>query len=419
MASLSNTLLMIPRELPSYLTVAYSLRYADIANKGNCISRVFNIVQRAFSLIKELIFYRPSLFDFQRNAEKLHRDFADINQSIATNDKPICVYFVSAHDHNGAILGNHLYYYHHYKIQGLQKHFAVAPKLVSSQAEMKAFMETIKQQYPQREIQFVDVVSHGGKSSLSIRAQGKPAITAEQLRDDLFDGCAPDATILLDACITGLGDRNIADEIARKTPGRTVLAPGPAMFFSKPVVQTKNNVPRVVSAVHGFAIFNAYTCKSFSYKEKMPSQYPYVKDESLQRDMFSIASFSVLQNSWLDAYLNEENKDHQHRVINIFDQLSEETKALVAKQVWKNNGSPLEHADTFGENFLRAHPLHSNVRSAFRSVFNELIHEVRDYPGVSCAKALLCAKNTFQAINACARNLCCRPVVASSILQRA
>jgi len=169
MASLSNTLLMIPRELPSYLKVAYSLRYANIPNEGNFIVRMWHAVQRIVSLIKELI-HSLSYLDLLENREKLKRDFTAINLTVAENQKPICIYFVSTYDHSGAILGNTLYYYHHYKIQDLQKHFAVAPQLVSSQDEMKTFMRSIRQQYPDRAIKFVDIVSHGGKSSLEIHA---------------------------------------------------------------------------------------------------------------------------------------------------------------------------------------------------------------------------------------------------------
>lgn len=404
--SLSNTLLMLPRELPGYLKVAYSLRYANEPNMGNCVIQICRVVQRIFSLVKELIYYRPFYADFQRNKEKLNNYFATINQTIAQNQKTLCVYFVSAHDHNGAILGNHLYYYHHYKIQNLQKYFAVTAKLVASQQEMKDFMRSIKRQYPKREIKFVDVVSHGSKSSLSIHAPGASEIPAEQIREDLFSDSAPDATILLDACMTGLGDRNIADEIARKTPGRTVLAPGPSMYFSKPIIRTRNNIPRVVSAVHGFAIFNAYRCKSFTYKERMPSQYPYVKDKALQGDILAIAGLPALQNSWLDRFIDENREDLKEQAIHIFNQLSSETKTLIKKQVWKNSGSPAERANNFGENFLRDHPLHISVRSAFRSVLNELIQEVRDYPGVSQAMALLYTQNVFQVIRAFFRNLC-------------
>lgn len=399
------SLLLLPRELPSYLRVAYSLRYAGEPPEGNQFTRVYHTTKKVFSLIKEILFYRPSFIDFQENREKLQKDFKEITSTLTRNTKPICIYFVSANDHNGAILGNHLYYYHHYKIQNLQKYFSVAPKLVSSQDEMKAFMREIKELYPEKEIQFVDIVSHGSKSGLLIHPQYRKLLTPDELRDDLFEDVSLKGTILLDACITGLGDRNIADEIARKTPGRTILAPGPSMFFSKPVVQIKNHLPKVVSAVHGFAIFRAYTCKVFSYQEKKPSRYPYVKDESFQPDILRIVSFPRLQNSWLDSLVHEETEADRERVIGLFDRLSPATRALITHQIWENNGSPSDDKDTFGETFFRKNPLHATVRSAFRTVFYELIHEVRDYPAVSRAKILLCTYNVFQVIGAWFHNL--------------
>ena len=65
-----------------------------------------------------------------------------------------------------------------------------------------------------------------------------------------------------------------------------------------------------------------------------------------------------------------------------------------------------------GETFLREHPLHSNVRSAFRSVFDELTHEVREYPAVQWAKLFLGIQNVLQVIQAGFRNLTCRQAVA-------
>ncbi|MCP5507775.1 MAG: hypothetical protein H7A37_05700 [Chlamydiales bacterium] len=409
MASLSNTLLMIPRELPSYLKVAYSLRYANEQNTGNFLARITTVAQRIFALIKELIYYRPTLGDFDTNRKKLKEDFEVINQTVSKNQKPLCVYFVSAQDHNGAILGNQLYYYHHYKIQGLQKHFAVAPKLVSSQDEMKTFMTSIRQQHKGREIKFVDVVSHGSKSSLGIDTLNKSSINAKRLRDDLFSDCAPDATILLDACFTGLGDKNIADEIARKTPGRKILAPGPSMYFSKPVVRVRKNQPQVVSAVHGFAIFNAYVCKSFSYAASKPTQYPYVKDKSLQKDITLIAHSSILRSAWFDRFVGEDREDFRNQIITIYNQLSQETKALVIKKICENQ-KLLTQAE--GETFLRNCPLDYNVRSAFRSIFDELTYEVREYSTVKWAKLFLSIQNVVEVIQAGFRTLTCRQAIA-------
>lgn len=366
---------MIPRELPSYLKVAYSLRYADEPNEGNFFNRICNIVQRIFALIKEIIYYQPSYLNFEANKGKLQRDFKVINQTISDSQKPLCVYFVRAHDHNGAILGTPAYYYHHYKIKGLQEHFAVAPQVASSPDEMKNFMSSVRQKYADREIKFVDVVSHGGRSNLA----GQPSITAEQLQEDLFSDCAHDATILLDACSTGLGSRNIADEIARNTPGRKILAPGRSMFFSKPVIQVIENDPRVVSAVHGFAIFNAYECNSFSYLTKMPTQYSFAKDEAL-----------------LLRVLNAENVgDTGEEIVNIYNQLSQEIKDKIVKKICEKENHPVDVNDNFGETFLLQHPLHFSIRLAFRLIFNELTCEY------SAAKSPTCIQNTLQAIQKC------------------
>lgn len=396
MASITDRFLMIPREIPSYLKVAYSVRYKNEPNSGNLLERICKVVQRTFALIREILSARVSFF---KNREKLAADFEVINQKVSKNQKPLCVYFVSAHDFNGAILGNHLYYYHHYKIQGLQKYFAVAPKVVSSQKEMKDFMLSVKKEHAGREIKFVDIVTHGGKSSLAIQEpNSKDSITVEQLEEELFSECAPDATILLDACTTGLGDKNIADEIARKTPGRKVLAPGPMMFFSKPVIKVKDNNPKVVSAVHGFAIFNAYECKSFSYPEKMTSQYPYVKDKNLAKDIFSIVKCAIVRNARLDRFVKDDRDDLKKQILSVFDQLSEETKALVIKRV--------------DEKFLRENPLHISVRSALRATFNELIHEVREYPRVNLTKMLISILNVAEYMRASFRFLICRQAIA-------
>ena len=377
MATLSNTLLMMPRELPSYLQVAYSFRYSNDPTVGNYFSRIFQIVQRTFALIKEILYYRSRREDFETNKGKLQRDFEVITQKVSENQKPLCIYFVSSHDSNGAILGNHLYYYHHYKIQELQKHFAVAPKLVSSQDEMKGFMASVRQKHADREIKFVDVVCHGLKSTLDIHPQDEPPITAQNLQEDLFSETASDATILLDACLTGLGDRNIADEIARKTPGRKILAPGPGLYFSKPVIRMTNNLPRVISAVHGLAFFKAYECKAFSYPQKMASRYPYVKDQFLPRDIRCIAQSSIFP--WLKGTVNENGVDPQ-RVTKLPDRLSPETRTLILKKICENQNQSYD--ENAASTFLRENPLHASVRSAFRSIYNELIRETRECPAV-------------------------------------
>lgn len=414
MASFSNTFLMYPREIPTYLKTAYSIRYKNELNEGNCIQRICHAVQRFFVLVREILYYPRNPAVFEQTRQTLERDFEVIHQNLA-EDKPLCVYFVRPFDYNGAILGNAVYYYHHYKIQGLQKDFAVAPKLVSTQQEMIDFMRQLKEARPNQDIRFVDVVSHGGKSSLGQEGLGR--ISPEEIRDDLFSECAPDATILLDACTTGLGDRNIADEMARKNPGKTILAPGPSLFFSKPVIQRNGGVPSVVSAVHGFAIFNAYTCKTFRYDEAMPSRYPYVRDETLQQDIQLFLGLPVLRNLALDRYCDENDRDVQFGMREIFRQLSDEAKALVCKQIFRNAVNPDKEIDAIdeadrqqGTAFFEANPLHPQVRAAFRSVLNELVHEVREYSGVQLLKKYVSIYNFFEAIGAWwSHHLCRRP----------
>ena len=388
--------------MPGYLHAAYSLRYQNEANEGNCLVRAARVVQRVCRLIREILFKPQSMSNLRTNSDLLRKDFTDITATIKENQKPICIYFVSAYDSNGAILSDPLYYYHHYKIRNLQRSFAVAPALVSSQEEMKACMMSIKQQYPQRAIQFVDVVSHGSKSCLAIQkpfSWSNQAITVSDLREDLFEECAPDATILLDACLTGMGDRNIADEIARKTPGRTVLAPGTFMYFSKPIVQKKPEGPRVAAAVHGFALVNAYTCKSFHYDKKMATRFPYVDDQALHDDLLAIADVPEIQNSWLDGYFDESSKEVQDRVVLLFRNLSKETRELIIKEIGQRSGGRIDAAKG-GEQFLLSNPLHPTVRAAFRSVFNELLHEVREVPAVGWAKSYLFIRNCIQSVRA-------------------
>jgi hypothetical protein len=160
---------------------------------------------------------------------------------------------------------------------------------------------------------------------------------------------------------------------------------------------------------------NAYTRKSFSYSEEMPSQYPYVKDNSFYNDILRIAKAPLLQNSWLDSYVEEGNPSQQNTVIETFNHLSLATRDLIKREIWKNCGSPDNaEAESFGEQFLQANPVHKNVRLAFRTVFEELVREVRDYPVVSWAKVTLYAQNIFQVLGSWFRNLQGYPAIAAT-----
>jgi len=143
---------MISRELPSYLSTAYSLRFKDFDKQENVFKRTFEVVSRLFQLVKELVTYKPTQDSFERNVKKLNVDFGKINELLAESEKPICAYFVSSKDHNRAIISDHLYYYHHYKIQKFQKHFDVSAKVVRSTKEMFDQLRQLKGEYPNRDI---------------------------------------------------------------------------------------------------------------------------------------------------------------------------------------------------------------------------------------------------------------------------
>ncbi len=377
-APLSNSLFMMERELPSYLSTAYSLRYGDEAfsPEDNFVKKIYTTIQRYFSLIKELYYYQPRKSDFIKNIQKLDNDFIKMRGNIANNTKPICAYFVSSYDSNSAILGDQLYIYHHYKIRNFEKHYAVAPKVVRSQAEMYHFTAILKALNPGREIEVVDMVAHGGKSTIGIfqnptsDTEEGTFINPSNLEENGFKYCAPNATIIIDGCETGRGHHNIADDMARKNPGKTVFAPGPSLFFSKPVISTTSCSPKIEHVVHGFAILNAYSFKRFHYAQTMPPQLPYTKDETLLSDTLKLLELQIRGTHWSEPSLDLNSE--KDKVINLFQSLSHETETLIKHQIWKNHREPLDRGDDFGGDFLRANPLHETVLSAFNTVGNDM-----------------------------------------------
>ncbi len=412
-APLSTSLFMMEREFPSYLSTAYSLRYGnEPSREGGILERIYTTIQRYFSLIKELYFYRPCCSDLIKNTKKLDSDFEKMCENIAQNTKPILAYLVSSHDENGAILGDHLYYYHHYKIKKLEEHYAVAPKVIRFQDETKEFLDNLKRQYPGREIKVVDLVTHGGRSLLGINQpssenpQKQTFISPSNLQDAAFESCAPDASIILDACGTGLGHRNIADEIARKNPGKTVFAPGPSLAFSKPVISTASGIPKIEHVVHGFALVNAYSCNKFHYAQAVPTPPSFTKDEHLMQDALNLLTFGIVRSSCLDSFIDFTSEEEKNNVLETYKSLSQETRTLIKYQIWKNNGEPLDRGDDFGGDFLKANPLDKTVLSAFRKICNELKEDTimnSDYVGSfqsGLIKVILWAKEAWDLFRA-------------------
>jgi hypothetical protein len=267
MAPLSSRLLMIPRELPSYLSTAYRLRFPE--NHKNIFIKIFMVIRNFLQLIKELLTNRPSEEMFNKNIERLDSDFQKIRNRVNNSTKPICAYFVAPYDESGAILGDRVYYYYHYKIKNLEKTYSVIPFLADSAQDMFEHLKDLKQQYPDREIQLVDFTSHGWAKGLYIPdkiledQESGPTYDVTTIEENQFKDCAKDATIILDACSTGEGSDSIAEELAKKNRGKTFFAPKTKLFFSKPVITEKNGKPSIAHVVHGYALFNAFTAGRF------------------------------------------------------------------------------------------------------------------------------------------------------------
>lgn len=259
-APLKNRLFMMLQEMPAFLSTGYKIRYEKALKEENLLTRIIKVIPRYFQLIKEVLSYQPTTEAQQQSLEKITGDFVEISKKVQECEKPICAYFVGSDDHNGAITGDHMRYYHRYKIQKLEKHFAVSAKVVENTQQIFEHLKELKDKYPDREIKVVDIVAHGSSDSIGIATKGYD-FTAK----DAFADCAEDASIILDACSVGTGRNSIAENIARANPKKSVMAPGKSLYFSKPLFKTTDGQTRVDDVIHGFSLTNAYTSKKFTY----------------------------------------------------------------------------------------------------------------------------------------------------------
>ena len=395
-APLSSSLLMIERELPGYLSTARSLKFATDPSH-NIFQRIASVVSQTFQTAKELLAYRPRLTDFAKNIQKLDGDFAKINERIKENNKPICAYFVSCYDSNGAILGDQLYYYHHYKIKGFEEHYAVAPKVVRSTSDMYAFLSQLKNEYPNREIKVVDVVAHGSQSTICIPTNPdspEEHLDFTKIKANEFSACAKDAVIILDACSTAQDSNNIARTIAKQNPGKTVLAPGRSLYFSKPAIKQSAEGPRVDHVTHGFAILNAYSNKKYQYTTPLAKHIAEgnvlaTPRESIPQDIVHLLTNFQISTTQLDSALDSKNIYINKQILETFHKLSPETQTQIKYLVWKNNNSPLDKGNDFGGDFLRENPQDKTVIDAFRTVLAHMEEDFDEDPTIPILRSTI------------------------------
>ncbi len=275
-APLIHSAFMMPRELCSYFSTAYSLRYPEYVEPSlNLAQRVVAVFQRVKVLLEELLYSYFTSFEKLLVIQDLRQDFAALSQKLPESEKPICAYFISSKDHNGALLSRRVYYYHHYKLQQYEQHYALSAKVIESVQEMFDHLIELKREYPTRNILLVDLVCHGSPQSLSLSGEGKDRWDLEDLQNNQFHMCHENATIILDACSSGSGTNSFGSRLASMNAGKTVFAPQFQLFFSKPIIFSSNTIfPTIEYVVHGFSLAIAYTCARFFQSNTASSLSP-------------------------------------------------------------------------------------------------------------------------------------------------
>ena len=231
---------LILKALPALLSTAYAMKFPN--KRHNIFRRFYEKIKLLFRMIFDPV------GDLQQNIQILQYEFNTIRDNAACSPgQKVCLYVVEKSDHNGAILGNNLIYYHLYKIQYFQAQgYLVMPILVNS-------LETLNEKIgglPQNKIDLIDVVAHGSANSV-----GQIFMTHNSCK---IDKLAPDAQIILDACSTVVpNSEDIAHSIAQDNNGVEVFACKDPLFFSQPII--RNNI--VESVPHGFCIIEPYWMK--------------------------------------------------------------------------------------------------------------------------------------------------------------
>lgn len=247
---LESNFLMVVREMPFYLLAAYEVRYKEEQNDGFIVIRVVEVAKRTFQLLFEIIIYIPNDTSFKFNAQRLDQEFRELSDD---ETKPLMVYFVSGHDSNGAILGDPVRYYHHYKIRQYGAHFSVTARVVESGDEIFQVLSALQAENPKRKIAAVNIVAHGNRFSIDLPSSNGYTKPLPHLADH--------ATIILDACSTGSGLNSFGETLARKNPGARVFAPESDLAFSKPIFRDG----KIESVLHGPSLLWAQASRSFHF----------------------------------------------------------------------------------------------------------------------------------------------------------
>lgn len=243
---------MLPRALPSYLSVAYSFKFEKEPSKNT-----FTKISRYFQILKEVFFYHPNPVSFRDDKCRLTTYFDNINKETTEQEpsrRPLCVYFVSSNDHNGGMFGEPKLYCHIHQIKEIKKHFDVVAYVVDSEEQMFEKLQELKT--ANRDIKVVNINAHGDQSSVVLERDWLGTTS------DAFKNCSEDAVIILNSCSTGKGKHSIAEKIALNNPGKTVFAPKHTFIYSQ-LVFVKQKIDHVIYKSCLWNLFTGSTCKEF------------------------------------------------------------------------------------------------------------------------------------------------------------
>lgn len=221
----------------------YRAKFNDHTKKESLPMRILLFAPRVIIICADMtLFSRQSSLakNLNKRVRQIESDFEKVNRKPLRKDKPLCTYFVSSHDHNGALLSKMARYEHLANIRRLRKHYDVNAKVVQSTSGLFGHLAQLKAKYQNKNIQCVYINAHGDSKSLSL-----PNFFSFHRLDSNngFRYCSEDATIILNACSVSKGEGSIAERIAKSNAGKTVIGPnqnscgGDAIFDRKGKIQ--------------------------------------------------------------------------------------------------------------------------------------------------------------------------------------
>jgi len=217
-------------KLPAVINESYNLRYKN-ANH-NVLSKFFATSLNLGASLVELVGTLTPLMPqdaknkiFERNAQTLRIEFAEIIADHKNADKPVAVVFVSDADHNGAFLSSIGIANILYDIKTLQHNgYEVFPYVTDGLLDIRVKMQTLA-----KEVSLVNIFGHGSPDHIQMSDFDFARFYNLKLAN-LKEG----ADIILTSCETGNSKKDsLAEKLSCDNPGSTVFGASQNTFVTK------------------------------------------------------------------------------------------------------------------------------------------------------------------------------------------